>query len=556
MLLNLHLKNFILIEEINIEFNDRINIISGETGSGKSMIVDSILICLGYKSPNNIIRQDKEYSFIELTFSSNYNISDILMEEGIFLEKDDNIIISRKIYKNRNLVKINGISVALSVVKKIAKELIDISSQNDQINSINKNNQINILDEFGNIDISNLKEKYSEYIEIYNNYKSLMEKDITRELSFLKYEYEELEEADLSENEEDEIFENYKKQINAYEIKEQCNNILNYLVYYDNSIDKQLFNINNSVGFIEKYDKNISTVLEYIENIFSNISDIKLEINNVLENYDFSIDEMNKNKERLDLLSKLKYKYKKEINELIVYKDELLEQILSLENFDKNRENLKKELEIKKIEVEEEAKNISIKRKEISKILEIKIMEGLKELAFNNELLFKIDIKNKEVGINGIDDINFLISTNKGTSLGELNKVLSGGEMSRFLLLIKKILSNKNDIQTLIFDEIDTGISGMTSWKIAKKIIELNKQLIVITHLPQIASIADKYFLINKKNNDYNTITELLELNEEEIVNEIARMTATDDITEKNIQNALELRNKAKKEKIDFNCIN
>lgn len=555
MLLNLHLKNFILIEEINIEFNDRINIISGETGSGKSMIVDSILICLGYKSPNNIIRQDKEYSFIELTFSSNYNISDILMEEGIFLEKDDNIIISRKIYKNRNLVKINGISVALSVVKKIAKELIDISSQNDQINSINKNNQINILDEFGNIDISNLKEKYSEYIEIYNNYKSLMEKDITRELSFLKYEYEELEEADLSENEEDEIFENYKKQINAYEIKEQCNNILNYLVYYDNSIDKQLFNINNSVGFIEKYDKNISTVLEYIENIFSNISDIKLEINNVLENYDFSIDEMNKNKERLDLLSKLKYKYKKEINELIVYKDELLEQILSLENFDKNRENLKKELEIKKIEVEEEAKNISIKRKEISKILEIKIMEGLKELAFNNELLFKIDIKNKEVGINGIDDINFLISTNKGTSLGELNKVLSGGEMSRFLLLIKKILSNKNDIQTLIFDEIDTGISGMTSWKIAKKIIELNKQLIVITHLPQIASIADKYFLINKKNNDYNTITELLELNEEEIVNEIARMTATDDITEKNIQNALELRNKAKKEKIDFNCI-
>lgn len=556
MLLNLHLKNFILIEEINIEFNDRINIISGETGSGKSMIVDSILICLGYKSPNNIIRQDKEYSFIELTFSSNYNISDILMEEGIFLEKDDNIIISRKIYKNRNLVKINGISVALSVVKKIAKELIDISSQNDQINSINKNNQINILDEFGNIDISNLKEKYNEYIEIYNNYKSLMEKDITRELSFLKYEYEELEEADLSENEEDEIFENYKKQINAYEIKEQCNNILNYLVYYDNSIDKQLFNINNSVGFIEKYDKNISTVLEYIENIFSNISDIKLEINNVLENYDFSIDEMNKNKERLDLLSKLKYKYKKEINELIVYKDELLEQILSLENFDKNRENLKKELEIKKIEVEEEAKNISIKRKEISKILEIKIMEGLKELAFNNELLFKIDIKNKEVGINGIDDINFLISTNKGTSLGELNKVLSGGEMSRFLLLIKKILSNKNDIQTLIFDEIDTGISGMTSWKIAKKIIELNKQLIVITHLPQIASIADKYFLINKKNNDYNTITELLELNEEEIVNEIARMTATDDITEKNIQNALELRNKAKKEKIDFNCIN
>lgn len=558
MLLNLHVKNFAIIDEVDITLKDGLNILTGETGAGKSIIIGSINVCLGGKISKDIIRRGADYAMVELLFETGSKAVENRMKELDLPFEDRQILITRKITNGKSISKINGETVTSQSLKEIAALLIDIHGQHEHQSLLYKENYLDIIDRYAKEEVYLLKQKLSkEYLqltELKNKLSELMidEDKRLREISYLEYEIKEITEAKLKQGEDEQLTSEYKKLSNARIIAEGIGMVYDYMGYQSSGSAGEI--LGRSVKQLSKlieYDKNLESIynqildVEALVNDFNrNLSEYQSDLNNQEE--DFTAVE-----ERLNLINHLKAKYGNSITDILKV---LAEGELKLEQY-YNYEVTLEELNRQIAEQEREVHNLCVKlseiRKKNAKVLAAKIKSALLDLNFL-DVQFAIELTQKESYTkDGFDDAEYLISVNPGEEMKTLSKVASGGELSRIMLAIKSVFADKDEIDTLIFDEIDTGISGRTAQKVSEKLSEISSshQIICITHLAQIASMADSHFIIEKQTDGQTTRTGIRQLKEQQSIEEIARILGGAEITKTVLDSAKEMITLAKKNK-------
>lgn len=548
MLINLFVKNFAIIKELNINFYQGLNILSGETGSGKSLLLKTLSILKGERFSKEYIGNFSDKTVIEAVFSSNFKVEKLLEESGI--ESDENIILTRTFNNNSSITKVNGRACNIKFMNQIASMLYDIHGQHSQLIVLNKSNYISIIDKFN--------KKTDEYkFEISKNLKlisSLMKEiedlnisddELEREKDLLKYQINEIEAFNFDNYDEETLNNEYKKLSNQSELITGTNTIINAINESNRSISlKEMINtIYDKLQDLENYDNDIKS----FSSDALNIKELIYDLSNNIENYSFTLEI---DDERIQVIEDifssfqvLKLKYGKTADEILGYLNEIKIKYDKYLNIDKNKKNIETKISKLTIENNELADKLTNLRKEIIKDLQSKIIVELNEMNMQN-IQFEISLNKKDV-INkeGQDDIDFLISTNKGQELKSLSLVSSGGEISRFMLALKAVFVTNDEIDTIIFDEIDTGISGKTADIVGNKLKKISDkcQLLVISHLAQIASKADNHYLLYKETSENATITSLKHLEKDEQINEIARLISGSDITDNSLQAAKEL---------------
>lgn len=540
MISTLHIKNIGIIDDLSIDLNEGLNVLTGETGAGKTLIIDSLEIISGGRFSKEMVRKGETNSFVEICMYEPENENSI----------DGNIIVSREINLNgKNMCKINGRMVTVNELKNFMSKFIEIHGQNDNQSLLDNKFHLKYLDGYVGEELSNIKneykEKYQRYLEIKRELKANYgdEKERERKLDLLKYQINEIEEADLKEDEEERLEEKRKIILNSEKISKNLNEA--DIAIGENSIDS----LNVAIRALEKIE-NIDNVYEKIssdlKNIYYELQEISRDISSYKDDVYFDEEERNEIEERLDLIYSLKRKYGNDIKEIIDYKNEIREEIERIENLDEYNNKLKKELKQIKIEMIDLAQKMNKKRNEYGKNLSNNINEVLEELEMKNaKINIHVDYNEEEFFENGKDEVEFYIRTNLGEDEKPLSKIASGGEMSRIMLAIKKVLADTDKMPVLIFDEIDTGISGKAANAVAEKLngISKNHQVLCISHLPSIAAIADYNYFISKKVVDERTNTNIKLLNEKETLEEIARISSGE-INETTINYAMQLRNK------------
>lgn len=539
MITMINIKNIGIIDNLSIDLNQGFNVLTGETGAGKTLIIDSLGIISGGRFSKEMIRKGETHSYIEAC---------IYMPESE-MAVDGNIIVSREVYTNgRNMCKINGRLVTVSELKEFMSKVIDIHGQNDNQTLLNKNSHIGYLDSFIGNEVEKLKEKYRKLYSRYKEIENLLkmnygnDKEKQRRLDLLRYQLNEIGMANLKLGEDEKLEEQRKIIANSEKIAEN-------LEFADNSLSEQAIDgINEAIKALEKIeaiDEKYSKKLSELKCAYYEIQEISRDINDMKEDIFFDEEERNEIEIRLDLIFSLKRKYGNSIEEIINYKDELEKEIEQIENVDEYNNKLK----IEKKKLEEEMLQLAIKmdkiRNTFAKQLSEKINKELQDLEMKNAK-FNCNVKfneNNEFDKNGLNDIEFLIATNIGDEEKALIKIASGGEMSRIMLAIKSVLSDVDKVPVLIFDEIDTGISGKAAKAVGSKIknIAQKHQVLCVTHLASIAAKGNYNYYISKKVEENRTKTQVKQLNENETIKEIARI-ASGDITEVTIEHAMELR--------------
>ena len=540
MISTLHIKNIGIIDDLSIDLNEGLNVLTGETGAGKTLIIDSLGIISGGRFSKEMIRKGETNSFVEICMYEPENENSI----------DGNIIVSREINSNgKNMCKINGRMVTVNELKNFMSKFIEIHGQNDNQSLLDNKFHLKYLDGFiGDkiIDIKKqYKEKYEKYLEIKqelkNNYGD--EKERERKLDLLRYQFNEIEEANLKVNEEDNLEEKRKLMLNSEKISKNLNEA--DIAIGENSIDS----INTAIRALEKIeniDKKYEDISSNLKNIYYELQEISRDISEHKEDVYFDEQERNEVEERLDLIYNLKRKYGNDVQEILNYKDEIEAEINHIENLDEYNNKLKKELKHLKQEMTTLAEKMHELRNEYGKVLSININKVLEDLEMKNaNINIHVDYNEEEFFENGKDIVEFYITTNLGEDEKQLAKIASGGEMSRIMLAIKKVLADTDKMPVLIFDEIDTGISGKAAGAVAEKLngISKNHQVLCISHLPSIAAIADYNYFISKRVINERTNTNIKLLNEKETLEEIARISSGE-INEATIQYAMQLRNK------------
>ena len=540
MISTLHIKNIGIIEDINIDFNRGLNVLTGETGAGKTLIIDSLQIISGGRFSKEMIRKGESTSFVELCMYEPENKNSI----------DGNIIISREINLNgKNMCKINGRMVTVNELKKFMSQFIEIHGQNDNQSLLDEKLHLNYLDGFIGNKLFNQKNKYIELYKEYCNIKQELknnygdEKERQRKLDLLKYQEKEIEEANLKINEEEELEEKRK-------IISNSEKITNNLQEADNLISEGgVDNISMAIRALEKIediDKKYEQVSNNLKGIYYELQELARDVNNYKQDIDFDEEERNYIEERLDLIYSLKRKYGNTIEEIVNYKDEIkleIEHIENLEEYNNKLRNKQKEIEKQMNTLAEEMHEI---RRKYAKDLSENINSELSDLEMKNaKINVKVQYIENEYFKTGKDLVTFYIVTNKGEDEKELSKIASGGEMSRTMLAIKKVLADSDKMPILVFDEIDTGISGKAANSVAKKLKKIanNHQVMCISHLPNIAAMADYNYFISKNIHNERTKTQIRLLKENEIIEEIARISSGE-INEISLKYANELRNK------------
>lgn len=540
MISTLHIKNIGIIDDLSIDLNEGLNVLTGETGAGKTLIIDSLEIISGGRFSKEMIRKGETNSFVEICMYEPENENSI----------DGNIIVSREINSNgKNMCKINGRMVTVNELKNFMSKFIEIHGQNDNQSLLDNKFHLKYLDGYIGEELSNIKneykEKYQRYLEIKRELKANYgdEKERERKLDLLRYQVNEIEEANLKEDEEEKLEEKRKIMLNSEKISKNLNEA--DIAIGENSIDS----LNTAIRALEKIE-NIDNVYEKIssnlKSIYYELQEISRDISTYKDDVYFDEEERNEIEERLDLIYSLKRKYGNDIKEIIDYKNEIQEEIEHIENLDEYNNKLKKELKQIKTEMIELAQKMSKLRNEYGKNLSNSINEVLEELEMKNaKINIHVDYNEEEFFENGKDEVEFFIRTNLGEDEKPLSKIASGGEMSRIMLAIKKVLADTDKMPVLIFDEIDTGISGKAANAVAEKLngISKNHQVLCISHLPSIAAIADYNYFISKKVVDDRTNTNIKLLNEKETLEEIARISSGE-INETTINYAMQLRNK------------
>ena len=537
MLSTLHIKNIGIIDDLSINFEEGFNVLTGETGAGKTLIIGSLAILSGGRFSKEMIRKGEECSLIEAS---------IFVPQSEFAE-DGNIIISREVYSNgRNTCKVNGNLVTVSELKRIIIKIIDIHGQHYNQNLLDNTKHIIYLDSFIGDELFKMKQEYQEYFNKYNEIKNKLknnygdETEKTRRLDLLRYQYNEIDVANLKIGEDLELEEKHNIMMNSEKLKENLEEI-------DENINSNAIEyISNSIRCLEKiedYGEIYKSKLAELKSIYYELQETARDLSSLKDEANFDEYERDEVERRLDIIFSLKRKYGNSIEEILEYKSKLAEEIEQIENV----EEINKKLRIEQKEIESKMNNLcnlmNEKREKYGIILSEKINNELKDLEMPNAC-FSIKIeKEASFNINGNDKIEFAISPNIGEESKELIKIASGGEMSRIMLAIKTVLADIDEVPILVFDEIDTGISGKAAKAVAEKmkIISNKHQTLCITHLPAIAAQGDNNFYIYKEVKNGKTRTNIKKLNEEETIFEIARIS-NGNITEVAIENAKELR--------------
>lgn len=550
MLLELNIENFAIIENMKIEFEPGLNVLTGETGSGKSIIIDSLGLVLGQRANKDIIKKGKDRAFIEAVFSSyDEETKDLLLEYGI--ESGDLVVVSKEIReKGPTITRVNNRTVTSQILSKISSHLIDIFAQHESISLMDNKNQLKLIDDFSGKDqgqlLENLKDLVHEINYLKNEYheKSTMEQNKDREIDLLEYQIKEIEDAGLSDYDDEELYDDFNVLNNMTDtlIKlSEAKSLINE-GYETSSLEDILDKVIANVVEVTRYNKDLKEVEENLEDIRFRISDIAKDLDRYVSSSEVDEERLQFLRERIDLVNNLKLKYGNNVKAINSFYEEISERLRFLQNFEDNLNKLLKRIEEKEAEATVLAEKISQNRKKTSEILEKKVEEEINKLNIK-DAKFKIEIKEKELSFDGIDKIEFLIAPNLGQDLMPMAKVASGGEMSRIMLGFKSIIAEKDNIPTLVFDEIDTGISGKTAQIVGNKIKEVSKdrQVIVISHLPQIVALADTHFAIKKDVVNNSTISTIDKLSYDERVNEVARLIGGMNVSEIAIETAKEM---------------
>ncbi len=537
MISTLHIKNIGIIDDLSINFNEGFNVLTGETGAGKTLIIDSLGIISGGRFSKEMIRKGEEYSLIEAS---------IFYPQSKYSE-DGNIIVSREVYSNgRNSCKINGKLVTVAELRNVMSKIIDIHGQHDNQNLLNSMQHIYYLDSFIGEDIKSIKKEYQEYFnkfnaiknKLINNYGDDTEKE--RKLDLLRYQYNEIEIANLKTGEDLDLEEKHSIMMNSEKLKE------NLEIINENINSNAIEYISTSIRCLEKienYGETYKNKLNELKSIYYELQETARDITNLKDEIDFNKYEIDEVERRLDTIFSLKRKYGNTIDEILEYKDKLENEIKEIEN----AEEMNNKLKLEQKDVEAKMKNLCNRLQEMriryGQVLAEKVNEELKDLEMPNAK-FNIKFEKEEnYTVNGNDKVEFVICTNIGEEYKELVKIASGGEMSRIMLAIKTVLANIDEVPIIVFDEIDTGISGKAAKAVAEKmkIISKKHQILCITHLPAIAAQGESNYYIYKEIKDNKTKTNIKRLNEEETIYEIARIS-NGNISEIAIENAKELR--------------
>ena len=540
MITNLHIKNIGIIDDLEINLNKGMNVLTGETGAGKTLIIDSINIICGGRFSKEMIRKGESYSYVELCMYAPNDINSV----------DGNIIITREIYNNgRNMCKINGRLVTVTELKDFMNHYIEIHGQNANQQLLDNRIHIKYLDNFSGEKILKLKTEYrEEYIryneikrELRNNYGD--EKEKQRKLDLLKYQLNEIQESKLRIGEEEKLEEKRKIIMNSEKIAKNLSEA--DIAIGENTIDI-IGTAIRALEKIENIDDKYETMASNLKSIYYEIQEISRDVNSSLEDINFDEQEREEVETRLDIIDNLKRKYGNNIEEILKYADEIEEEIKKIENVDEYNNKLKEEQQIIEKEMTKVAEKINEIRKDKAKDLSEKINKELIDLEMKNaKINVKVEYKVNEFYEDGKDQVGIFIKTNIGENESELTKIASGGEMSRIMLAIKKVLADVDNMPVMIFDEIDTGISGKAAKSVASKMKSISQkhQVLCISHLAPIAAIADNNYFISKKVENDRTSTSIKLLNEQEVLCEIARISSGD-INEVTLQYASELRNK------------
>ena len=556
MLVHLHVKNLALIQEVQADFGPGLNILTGETGAGKSILMGSVNLALGQKMSRGMIREGAPYALVELVFQVDSCTEEKLKELDVFPEEGQ-VIITRKLMENRSISKVNGEASTAGNIKKIAALLLDIHGQHEHQSLLYPEKQMEILDEFGGGEILEKKEGVKDFYIEYSRLKKELEsyqideEQRRREMGFLEYEIQEISQAQLKPGEDQELETVYRKLANGKKITEGLGSVYQITGYEGEGMGAQMGRAMQKISQIREYDSELENIYSSMEDMDSLLNDLNRELSSYLSEFVFSDEEFQETENRLDLINHLKSKYGHTSEEILSYQGEKEKELERLENFQARKEELERKLEEQEMLLKKASQELTRCRKDWASMLEEKIIQSLQDLNFLN-VEFHISFREKEsYTAQGKDSITFMISTNPGEPVLPLQQVVSGGELSRIMLAIKTLLADKDQTETLIFDEIDTGISGRTAQKVAEKmkVIGENHQVLCITHLPQIASQADYHYLIEKNVENMETSTRIRRLSYDDSVEELARMLGGAKITDAVLQNAAEMKDLAQQQK-------
>lgn len=551
MLKNIHVKSFALIDEVEINLASGLNVLTGETGAGKSIIIDAVNFALGQRVSKDVVRDDAEYALSELVFEINDDKTKERLNQFDIPLDDNEVLIQRKITNGKSTARINGETVTLSTLKLIAAGLIDIHGQHDNQSLLSKTSQQNLLDTILSNELKELlirmKDTYVNLNNKISEYEQLNNKEAEKEIAFLQYELNEIDSASLHEGEDEALESDYKKMNNSKRIADLVSGA-HRITGYDSegagSLIGRALSMIRQASSIDDDAKDLELILNDIDGL---LNDFNRSIADYEMSLDFSDEDYKNTEDRLNLINSLKNKYGKSIKEILDKRDEFEDELNRLLNADEYKSALLSEITSLKKEAYKLCKEISAIRKKGANKLSGEIAEALLDLNFlDSQFEIKVTSDEENMKQSGYDDIEFFISTNPGEALKPLNQVASGGEMSRIMLAIKSVCAN-DSTATLIFDEIDTGISGRTAQKVSEKMSRIAKehQVIVVTHLPQIAAMADTHFEISKSVNNGRTITSIETLSEEGKIKELARMLGGVTITDKVLENAKDMKKQA-----------
>ncbi|MBR1861579.1 MAG: DNA repair protein RecN [Lachnospiraceae bacterium] len=554
MLQSIHVKNLALIEETESYFTEGLNIITGETGAGKSLLIGSVNLALGGKFDASMLRQGSDSGYVELVFvSKDKKVLDKLREMEIEPEDDGQIILTRKLMQGKSSCRINGETVTVKQVQSLAEELIDIHGQHEHQSLLKKSKHLEILDAYGEKEIKVLLEKTSR---CFSDYKKALaelkenEKDsseVEREKSLLEFEVNEIESACLKEDEDVLLEEKYSRMSNARKIVEALGEAYSATSESEGNASQLVGQALRNIVSVSNYDKRLEALVGQISDIESLLNDFNRDLSGFLADYDFEEGEFESVTERLDLINDLKRKYGDSISKILDYAGDASERLGKLSDYEGYIKSLRERSDKLYGELTGLCGQLTKARKKVAERLSKELKESLIGLNFLT-VEFEISIKPlDEPSAKGADEVEFMISTNPGEGLKPLGSVASGGELSRIMLGIKTVMAEQDSTDTLIFDEIDAGISGRTAWKVSEKLGLLGRrhQVLCITHLPQIAAMADSHFVIEKSTENKATHTSVRCIEDEESVRELARLLGSDEESKAALENARDMKEQA-----------
>lgn len=560
MLSHLHVKNFALIDEADVDFGAGLNILTGETGAGKSILIDAVNAALGQKVSGSVIRKGAEYAYIELMFSiDEAEKLEAVRELDIVPEEDGTIIVTRKIMAGKSMSRINDEAATLSKLRRLTSLLLDIHGQHEHQSLLSDKKHLEILDLYGKEKIRPEKQKveklYQEYAALMKEYASFdMDEDVRlRQLDFIRFEIGEIENAAIRQGEEEELEARYKVCASGAKIAAALNEVKKEIGYdgaqaAGEAVDRAI----HSMAQITGLDPALDGIASQLTDLEAVLNDCNRAVSDYLDDLVIDEEELAGIRKRLDLIRTIESKYGNKWELIQGYLAEKYEQLKKLEHYEEQKKIVAEQLQKTEERLKKASGRLSALRKKASKSLCGRIAGGLSELNFENVELTMEFCPLKEYTKNGTDQVQFLISTNVGEEPKPLHMVASGGELSRIMLAVKTVLADDDDIPTLIFDEIDTGISGRTAQMVSEKLsyIGRNHQVLCITHLPQIASMADRHYLIEKSSRTGKTETRIHKLDGEESVTELARLLGGAQITEAVLENAREMKKLAEQTKL------